>query len=154
MSLFDRLFRRRMPVAPVFDPNPGEIDWMPARPYRVVHSDLPFYSDPECRIEVPGARLIVLECADSSQAHKPIECMPTLKRYRAGQLVQWDLSSKRQWETAWYINPDTGQKEKAWSRSVEFMGKVAATQDETTPPISQAGSSVSSSDQRTTRAKL
>jgi len=33
----------------VFDPNPGIIDWMPARPYRVLHSGLPFCSDPECK---------------------------------------------------------------------------------------------------------
>ena len=138
MPLFSSLFRRKKREA-VFDPNPGEIDWMPARPYRVVHSDLPFYSDPDCRIEVPGARLIVLQCKDPNQMHKPTECMPTLKQYRAGQLVRWELSNKRQWETSWYLSPDTGEKEKAWSHAVEFLGRVVAAQNDAMAPTPRTG---------------
>jgi hypothetical protein len=124
MSLLAALFRPKQPEEP-FNPDPGEMDAMPVRPYRVLHADLPFYSDPECKIEVPGARLIVLQCEDSRQKQRTIECMPTMKRYRKGQLVRWDINHKQQWEKAWYINPDTGQSERAWALAMEFLGPVA-----------------------------
>jgi hypothetical protein len=106
------------------DPNPGEIQYEPARPYRVLHADLPFYSDPKCLIAVPDARLVVLRCEDRMQTHQPIECMPVRKNYRQGQLVGWDLNNKKLWETAYYRNPETGEIERAWAQAVEFTGPV------------------------------
>jgi hypothetical protein len=117
------LFRKK-PPEPVFDPNPAEVDYMPARPYRVVHADLPFYSDPKCLIEVEGARLVVLECEDPEQTLRPRECMPVTRAYRQGQMVGWDLNNKKLWETSYYRNPETGEPERAWSQSVEFIGPV------------------------------
>ena len=106
------------------DPNPPEIRHQPARPYRVLHADLPFYSDPKGLIEVQGARLVVLQCEDPMQTHQPIECMPVRKNYRAGQRVGWDLNNKKLWETAYYRNPSSGEVERAWAQSVEFTGPV------------------------------
>jgi hypothetical protein len=122
MPLLRALFGRKK-AAP-FDPSPEVLDAMPARPYRVLHADLPFYSDPECGIEVRGARLVVLQCEDPVQQHHPVECMPALKDYRKGQVVRWDTNHKRVWDAAWYVNPETGSKEKAWAHAVEFMGGV------------------------------
>jgi len=107
-----------------FDPDPGYIETMPARPYRVLHADLPFYSDPECRMESKGARLVVLRCEDPAQQHRPIECMPALKTYRKDQVVQWEINHKRVWDAAWYRDPDSGTNRKAWARAVEFMGRI------------------------------
>jgi hypothetical protein len=131
------LFRPKKAEIP-FDPVPETIDAMPLRPYTVLHSDLPFFADPECRKEVGGACLIVLRCEDQRQEERPVECMPTRKHYRKGQLVRWDINHKRQWETAWYVDPDTGRKERAWAMAVEFIGpvvseRVAATRLESEP---------------------
>jgi hypothetical protein len=123
MSLLKALFGSKKEQEP-FDPDPGSIEVMPARPYRVLQADLPFYADPECRNRVRGARLIVLQCEDPRQEQRTIECMPAVKDYRQGQIVQWDINHKRLWDDAWYVNPDSGSKEKAWARSVEFVGKV------------------------------
>ena len=106
------------------DPNPGETQTMPARPYKVLHSNLPFYSDAECRNEVKGARLVVLRCEDPRQEHHPVECLPTTKTYSPGLTVCWDLNKEAIWQTAYYRNPDTGKAERAWSRSVEFAGRI------------------------------
>ncbi len=125
MSLWNKLFRRKRDEVP-FDPDPGVTTEMPTRPYRVLHAELPFYSDPECREEVQGARLVVLQSEDSRQDHKPIECMPTRMKYEAGQLVCWELNNKKQWEEAWYRSPQSGDAEKAFALSVEFNGKVVA----------------------------
>jgi len=125
MPLLDALFRRKKPEE-VFDPEPGVITEMPARPYRVLHADLPFYSDPQCTAEVCGARLIVIRSEDPRQDHHPVECVPCRKNYRRDQILLWDINHKKIWDQAWYINPDTGQKEKAWMGAVEFIGKVYA----------------------------
>ena len=123
MSLLSSLFRRK-PVETVFDPKPKETSEMPVRPYRVLHAGLPFYSDPECACEVLGARLVVLRSEDPRQQHHPIECMPTRKHYEKDQVLSWDINHKIQWEDAWYVNPESGNKEKAWVRAVEFIGMV------------------------------
>ncbi len=123
MSLLRALFGARKQQEP-FDPNPGFIDVMPSRPYLVVHADLPFYADAECRNQIRGARLMVLQCEDSLQNQRTIECMPAVKNYRKGQIVQWETNHRRLWDDAWYINPENHSKEKAWTRAVEFTGKV------------------------------
>ena len=116
--------RKRRETVEVFDQNPGTIDKMPARPYRVLHADLPFYSDPECKTKVRDANLIVLESEDPKQQHSVRECMPTRKKYESGQLVQWDLNNKKVWQNCWYENPESGAAEMVWVQAVEFIGKI------------------------------
>ncbi len=138
MSLLSALFRGKQPEVP-FDPNPGIADFMPVRPYRVLRADLPFYSDPHCKSEIQGARLIILRCEDPRQKHETTECMPTLKKYRDGQLVLWEINPKQQWEQAWYVNPGTGQREKAWSLAVEFNGRVVGEKISAAASVSGPG---------------
>jgi hypothetical protein len=116
--------RRREKELPPDNPEPEETTSMPARPYRVLHADLPFYSDSKCEKEVQGARLVVLRCEDPEQKQKTIECMPVVKKYQQGQIVTWDLNNKKLWELSWYKNPDSGEVERAWTQSVEFTGKI------------------------------
>ncbi len=115
---------REQPTEANDDSNPGLTHEMPARPYRILHADLPFYSDPDCRNEVLGKRLIVLRCEDPRQKQNVVECMPTSKRYAQGQIVKWDIDPKKLSAASWYRNPDSGNKERAWAQSVEFIGKV------------------------------
>ncbi len=122
-----------------FDPIPESIDEMPARPYRVLYADLPFWSDPDCTSKVEGARLIVLKSEDPKQQHQIHECMPTRKNYRSGQLVQWDLNNKKIWQNCWYKNPETGNAEMAWTQAVEFIGKVVRVAN-TFPKITNTNS--------------
>jgi hypothetical protein len=52
--------------------------------------------------------------------------MPTRKKYKTGQLVEWDLNNKKIWPSSWYINPATGATEMAWTQAVEFVGRIVA----------------------------
>jgi hypothetical protein len=122
MALF--FGRRKSEATEVFDPNPGTVHAMPARPYRVLSADLAFYSDPECKSRVSDATIVVLRSEDPRQQHQVQECMPTRKKYQAGQLVEWDLNNKQIWQDNWYINPATGKAEKIWIQAVEFVGRV------------------------------
>ena len=103
---------------------------MPERPYRVLYSNLPFYSDSKCEQKVQGATLVILRCDDPRQSHHPIECMPTSKSYEPGQIVRWDLNNKKLWELSWYRHPETGKIERAWAQSVEFVGKVERVEED------------------------
>jgi len=126
--------RKKPDVTEVFDPNPERTDRMPARPYRVMYADLPIYSDPECKTRIYDANLVVLKSEDPKQAHQVQECMPTRKKYSAGQLVRWDLNNKQVWQTCWYRNPETSSTEMAWTQAVEFAGKVVTAGQATKEP--------------------
>lgn len=103
---------------------PRETNQMPAVPYRVLHSELPFYSDPECKQQVPDARIAILEALDPDISYTELDIVPTLKKYKAGQLVNWSLNNKRLWEECWYENPETDKIEQAWTLHVEFVGEL------------------------------
>ena len=107
-----------------FSPDPGITCEMPARPYRVLRTDLPLYSDSECKMKVKDATLIVLKSEDPKQQLSVQECMPTRKKYEIGQLVRWDLNNKKIWQNCWYKDPDSGSVELAWVQAVEFIGKI------------------------------
>ena len=106
------------------DLSPGETDEMPIVPYRVLYTDIPFYSDPECKNEVPEAKIAILEMLDPDDELKELDVVPVQKKYEPGQLVRWELNNKTMWDESWYRHPDTGQIERAWSHHVEFIGQI------------------------------
>jgi hypothetical protein len=106
---------------------PEETREMPARPYRVLHANLTFYSDAKCLMPVRGAALVVLKSEDPAATFHPIECMPSRLQYEQGQTVSWEINKDLLWEMSWYKNPETGQAEKAWTQAVEFIGRVVKT---------------------------
>ncbi len=103
---------------------PEETDQMPIVPYRVLYTDLPGFSDPECRNQVPDARIAVLLPLDPDDQILELDVVPTRYSYQPGQIISWELNNKRTWEAGWYRNPDTGQVEQAWTMHVEFIGQV------------------------------
>jgi len=145
MSLLRSIIRRKKPQ--VFNPIPDEIRKMPVRPFRVIHADLPFYSDSKCQDEIPDARLVILQCIDTIQKRNDADCMPSRKRYIQGQIVGWDLNNKKIWQSAWYRNPETAQIEKAWTQAVEFVGKVVAADVAASAPGAQTANRQASASQ-------
>lgn len=121
------LFGKKKQEPAVFDPRPHETAEMPARPYRVLHANLPFYADPKCQIPVQGAYLVVLLCEDPAQTFHPVECMPSRRQYQQGQIVKWEINKDRMWAESWYVNPETGRPDRVWAQSVEFDGIVVKT---------------------------
>ena len=109
------------------DNQPKETHEMPVVPYRVLHADLPLFSDPECQNLVPGARIVVLEALDPDDQFPEFDVVPTQKSYQTGQIVTWELNNKSMWEAGWYQNPETGQTERAWTMSVEFIGRLISS---------------------------
>lgn len=103
---------------------PEETDQMPVVPYRVLYTDLPVFSDPECRNRIPDANIAVLLPLDPDDQILELDVVPTRVSYQPGQIITWELNNKRTWEAGWYRNPDTGQVEQAWTMHVEFVGEL------------------------------
>ena len=116
--------RKETQTDEVYDRDPGITHEIPARPYRILRVDLPFYSDPECKMKVKDANIIVLKSEDPKQQHSVQECIPTRKKYEIGQLVKWDLNNKKVWQKCWYKDPESGGTEMVWVQAVEFIGKI------------------------------
>lgn len=107
---------------------PDQSDEMPVVPYRVLYTNIPFYSDPQCAKEVVGGKVIILEALDPDDELNELDIVPTSKHYEPGQLVRWNLNNKKMWEESWYKNPETNQIEQAWVIHVEFTGQVLSQQ--------------------------
>ena len=103
---------------------PEETDQMPIVPYRALYTDLPVFSDAECRNRIPDARIVILLPLDPDDQILELDVVPTRYSYQPGQIITWELNNKRTWEAGWYRNPDTGQVEQAWTMHVEFIGEV------------------------------
>lgn len=109
---------------PTVDNSPPVTDVKPVTPFRVLHVGLPFYSDAACTQEAQDARLIIIQCEDPIETLREPEPLPTTRTYQVGQIVQWGFNNKTLWPECWYRNPETGEIKRAFTQSVEFVGKV------------------------------
>ncbi len=114
--------------ASIEDNTPEQTDQFPQVPYRVLHTDIAFYSDPECKNEVKEARITILETLDPDDKFRELDIVPTRTDYRQGQLLTWSLNNKQLWEESWYKHPETQQIERAWTQHVEFTGELISKQ--------------------------
>lgn len=105
---------------------PQTTDLVPIVPYKVLHSGLPFFSDPECQEQVEKARICILLALDPEDRVVEPDIVPTFGEYPEGAYVAWSLDSKKLWEGCWFRNPETAQIEKAWNFHVLFTGAVIA----------------------------
>ena len=108
----------------IFEPEPEERDDLPLVPYRILHTEIPFFADAECRTPVEGATIAILKPLDPSHQMGGLDVVPVRKNYVAGQLVGWLLDHKQVWEKSWYRDPENGQIQQAWNTHVEFIGPV------------------------------
>ncbi len=107
--------------------DPGVTDKMPVVPHKVLHTDIPFYTDEACTLQVPDARITILRPLDPD-GFDELEVVPSRKHYQVGQYLNWMLCKENLWEENYYRNPETGQVEQAWSMHVEFVGEVISPQ--------------------------
>jgi hypothetical protein len=102
---------------------PDYTDKMPVVPHKVLHADVPFFSDAECQNQVADATIAILRPLDSD-SFVQTDVVPTRKIYQVGQYVTWLLNKEKLWEDCYYRDPETGRIERAWTLHVEFVGSV------------------------------
>lgn len=121
------MFKRKSPAKEI-STAPGETNEMPVVPYRVLYAGLPFYSDPECRNEIPDAKIAILKPLDPDGRFGELDVVPSRKAYQPGQLVKWWLNKDKMWEECWYRNPETGQIERLFIAHIEFVGPLISAE--------------------------
>jgi hypothetical protein len=62
--------------------------------------------------ESPGGTKKTMRIYPSTQTH-----------FQKGKRVAWEWSFQNKWAQAWYRQPDSGEIEKAWDSSAEFVGR-------------------------------
>lgn len=96
---------------------------LPIQTTTVLHTEVPLFSDSECKLETFG-RGLILEIISPGGIKKNRIIFPTKKSwFKKGQNVSWEWDLGTVWSETWYINPETGEKTKAWLSSGEFTGQ-------------------------------
>jgi hypothetical protein len=101
---------------------PQEVDKVPLVPFKVIDTNIPFFSDSECQEIVEDARITILQALDPEDPILEEELVPSTNQYNPGDYVTMNLDSKKLWEESWYRHPSTGKVEKAWEIHVNFIG--------------------------------
>ena len=102
---------------------PEVTEKVPLVPFKVVETDIPFFSDSEARNLVEEARIVILQALDPEDQILEQELVPSTQRYRRGDYVTMNFDSKKLWEESWYRNPVTKEIEQVWSIHVNFVGR-------------------------------
>jgi hypothetical protein len=91
----------------------------------VAHPDVELFSDASCETPIENAVGLVLNTTTPGGADVYKRIFPTIKRgyYQKGRRVAWEWNLSKTWGAAWYVDPDTGEKEQAWSSAGEFVGR-------------------------------
>jgi hypothetical protein len=103
---------------------PQMVDTVPLIPFKVVETNIPFFSDSECQTIVEDAAITILQALDPEDPILEQELVPTTQKYTKGDYVTMNLDSKKLWEESWYKSPFTGKVEKVWEIHVNFVGDL------------------------------
>jgi len=96
---------------------------LPIQTTTVLHTNIPLYSDAECKVRSAGHGLI-LEFISPGGIKKTKMILPTFKDwFEVGQTVNSEWNLKNIWGETWYIDPEFQDKRMAWHSSGEFIGK-------------------------------
>ena len=95
---------------------------VPLVPFKVLETDIPFYSDSEAQNQVEDARIVILQALDPDDQILEQELVPSTHKYSRGDYVTMNFDSKKLWEECWYRNPVTKEVEQVWSIHVNFVG--------------------------------
>ncbi len=97
---------------------------IPRNKYRVIHSDVPIYSDSKATVRIPDVSAVIMRPIDlNGQDSSNILVLPTSKPMSVGTDVSWEWNPARTFPAAWYRSPETGAIKSAWQSSAEFIGR-------------------------------
>lgn len=82
------------------------------------------FKDKDCKVLVEKGKGVLLKSISPGNSVINYRIFPTLVFYeRTGIEVSWEWNFENTWETCYYRNPLTGEKQLAWSSSAEFIGR-------------------------------
>jgi hypothetical protein len=92
----------------------------------IAHPNVVLYSDEECakrREDVVGV-IIASGTEEYGIKHKHIRPTTRVSYYEKGRRVSTEWNLENTWGATWYVDPDSGEKKKAWDSSGEFVGEL------------------------------
>lgn len=98
---------------------------LPLNIYVVKAANIPLYSDSECTQLRPGIYGLILEAHLAASGGVERQVFPTRRLdYRVAMDVgvEWNLNLVT--EVTWFIDPDSGEKKRAWLSAAEFVGPI------------------------------
>jgi hypothetical protein len=97
---------------------------MPKTKFVVSHPGVSVYADAEGNDERPGVKAVIVEKISSGGLVRTKHVLPTTRtHFREGMEVAWEWNNKAVWGESWYLDPETGKFEYAWTESMEFVGR-------------------------------
>jgi hypothetical protein len=82
------------------------------------------YSNADATVTIADARGVVLETTSAGGAMKSLRIFPSTRtHFERGREVAWEWNNESRWGPTWYRHPDSGEVEKAWDGSLEFIGR-------------------------------
>lgn len=102
----------------------GAIDRVPRELNEVYETEIPVFSDAEGTREREGVKAVMLRTTSTDRPDDAtLRIYPTTRtHFRKGELVAWEWNMGSVWGESWYVHPDTGSIEYAWTSSAEFIG--------------------------------
>lgn len=98
---------------------------IPRQTITVYKKGIELFADSDCSETIADATGVILKITSDDGIKTRFQIFPTTKSnyYREGQEVSWEWDLSKVWDSAWYIDPDTNEKQAAWGSSGEFTGR-------------------------------
>lgn len=107
----------------------GILRSIPREMNRVAYTNIPIFSDRECRNQVEVGKAVILETTHPDGRTKSFRIFPTTRTYLPGQTLSWEWDRTKRWGECWYRDPENHVIKPAWSGSLEFAGRPIETID-------------------------
>jgi hypothetical protein len=93
--------------------------------HRVLEVDIDLFTNEECNHVIPGVKGVLIEKLGPQHRRIETRILPTTNEgyYEKGARVTWRWNVENLWSAAYYIDPHTNEKRRAWESSAEFCGE-------------------------------
>lgn len=91
--------------------------------YRVLNPKVILYSDKGCKERITDYFGVLVETTNTD-GRKLRQVLPAGRPFTKGEVVGWDWDLTRQYERAFYENPESGEPTLAWDSSAAFVGRT------------------------------
>ena len=103
------------------------IESIPRERAIVKASNLPMFTDPECKNLAEIGTAVTLEITSPGGVQRRVQTFPTTKAdFKVGTRVSWEWSFDHIWPTIWIRDPTTNEPLKVFDAAADFQGREMA----------------------------
>lgn len=117
--------------------------WVIPRPVTRAVQMVPVFLDDTGKREASDVQGVMCAILDEPSSSPRVSVFPTRRVYLPGQRLSWTWNVQLAFGRMWYRDPITGEFNKAWDRSSEFVGIQLQDPGVATPPVGVPATSLS-----------